>query len=80
MDQPLLVDILKNVQVLQCGNVFCFGSGEKQLRGGVIFFLKVYLKVHAKKVKKTMILFHNRKASDGEAGAAVKGPSGLTTV
>jgi hypothetical protein len=40
MDQPLLVDILKNVQVLRCGNVLCFGLGEKQLRGGfvLVFF------------------------------------------
>lgn len=53
MDQPLLVDRLKNVQVLQCGNVFCSGLGEKQPRGGFILFyfifLTVYLKVHVRK-------------------------------
>lgn len=53
MDQPLLVDRLKNVQVLQCGNVFCSELGEKQPEEGlfyfILFFLTVYLKVHVRK-------------------------------
>lgn len=85
MDQPLLVDRLKNVQVLQCGNMFCSGLGEKQPRGGFIFFffLTVYLKVHVRKGTKPgffSITERRRVVRPGVGEGAVRVASELMTV
>lgn len=69
MDQPLLVDRLKNVQVLQCGNVFCSRLGEKQPRGGFIlfYFFSSVPEGTCKKGNQTRFLFRNREAWGSEA-------------